>query len=577
MNRIQACILTALGVSHLALAQTALPRIDLQRLALDPSALGSLVVGDGQVLEQGHYRLGLAGQYERAPLVLYANGQSVGDIVANRATGYVLAALGVLPNLELHLQLPVIAFQNGDDLTGYGVSAVAHSGLDTGWAGVRYQLLSSSRSPVDLGVHLAVGVPVGTDSALGNGGLAFDPRVMVSHPFEEFLLSGQVSALFRQKTAVGPNTLGDQVGADLSLAWIGASARHQLGARLAVPLADYSPSVEVLAGARLPISRYVEGFALAGPGFGTLPGTPAFRALVGVALHDPRSAPEPAAPAPAPIDPCAPGQAHTPAQCPDLDDDGDGIRNADDKCPLEKGVAHYHGCPIPDRDHDGVPDDVDRCPDEPWPKERQGCPFHDRDGDGIEDAIDACPDQPGPPETRGCPIKDTDGDGIPDHLDNCPNEPGPASNQGCPVKKKQLVVITSERLQIKDAVYFDTNQASIQARSYPLLNQIATVIKDHPNITLIRIEGHTDNTGAADTNRKLSQARAEAVCRYIAAHGVEAERMQPKGFGPDFPIAPNDTAKGRALNRRVEFNLVNPTPHHIEAIPQEEQDGGKKP
>ena len=68
------------------------------------------------------------------------------------------------------------------------------------------------------------------------------------------------------------------------------------------------------------------------------------------------------------------------------------------------------------------------------------CPDLDDDGDGIPNKLDLCPLEPGIPETHGCPVKDTDGDGVPDHLDNCPNEPGPAWNHGCPVARKQLVV-----------------------------------------------------------------------------------------------------------------------------------------
>jgi OOP family OmpA-OmpF porin len=558
-----------------AFAQTTAnpPQFELERLELDPSALGSLMVGTGQTLEDGSYRIGLAFQYERNPLLLQVNGTNSGAVVANRLTAHLIGAYGVLPHLEIGAQLPIIAYQGGDDLSQYGVTPVSTGGLDTPWVSARYQLLSTWSSPLNLAAQLGVGIPIGTGSALGNGGFAVAPRVMGSYAFGDILASAQVSGLIRKNTELGNGRLGSQVGVDASAVWLGAPYRPELTVRFAAPVEDFPPAVEVLAGGRYPLNNQLELFGFIGPGFGTLPGTPAFRVGLGLATRE-----EPTRPAPPqvvvvvqpPPNPCAPGNAHTPAQCPELDDDGDGIKNSEDKCPLDKGVPEYQGCPIPDRDHDGVPDAEDKCPDEPGPKERQGCPFHDRDKDGIEDSLDACPDEPGPPETRGCPIKDTDGDGVPDHLDNCPTEPGPASNQGCPLKQKQLVVITAERLEIKDSVYFDLGKSTIQKRSWPLLNQVASILQNHPDIPLIRVEGHTDSTGSADFNRTLSQDRAGAVRDYLVSRGVAPERLAAQGYGPDRPIAPNATSKGRALNRRVEFNIVNPTApaERIEAVPE---------
>ena len=211
----------------------------------------------------------------------------------------------------------------------------------------------------------------------------------------------------------------------------------------------------------------------------------------------PPAPPPPKVVAPVPVDPCAPGQVHTPAQCPYLDDDGDGILNKDDACPLEKGI----------------------------------------------------------PELKGCPAKDSDGDGIPDYLDKCPNEPGTAEYQGCPPPKK--AAISATKVEITDKVYFDTGKATIQPRSYDLLNDVATVLAAHPEVKNVRIEGHTDSTGKAAFNRKLSLQRAEAVKAYLAGKGVDASRLSAEGFGPDRPVASNKTKAGREKNRRVEFMIGN--------------------
>jgi outer membrane protein OmpA-like peptidoglycan-associated protein len=136
-------------------------------------------------------------------------------------------------------------------------------------------------------------------------------------------------------------------------------------------------------------------------------------------------------------------------------------------------------------------------------------------------------------------------------------EPGPASNHGCPVKDLQLVALTPKSVdEIKDKVYFATGKATILPRSFHLLDQVAQVIVSHPDITTVSVEGHTDNRGRPERNRTLSQARAQSVLTYLIGKGVAAARLKALGFGPDRPIATNDTVEGRATNRRVEFVIV---------------------
>jgi outer membrane protein OmpA-like peptidoglycan-associated protein len=244
--------------------------------------------------------------------------------------------------------------------------------------------------------------------------------------------------------------------------------------------------------------------------------------------------------------------------CAGKDSDGDGVGDAADKCPREAGPADNQGCPVKDRDGDGIEDAADKCPREAGPAARQGCPVKDTDGDGVVDERDTCPSESGLVELRGCPAKDTDGDSVADHLDNCPKEKGVASNQGCPPQQEQLVAIQKGQLEIKQAVFFDTGKATIQRRSFKLLDQIARVIQQHPEIDKIVIEGHSDTVGNADVNRRLSLARAESVKSYLVKKGVEASRLEAKGYGPDRPIASNKTAKGRAANRRVAFTIITP-------------------
>jgi outer membrane protein OmpA-like peptidoglycan-associated protein len=91
-----------------------------------------------------------------------------------------------------------------------------------------------------------------------------------------------------------------------------------------------------------------------------------------------------------------------------------------------------------------------------------------------------------------------------------------------------------------------------------MLDQLARVIQQQPQLEKIVIEGHSDNVGDADANRRLSLARAQSVKDYLVKKGVEASRLDAKGYGPDRPLMSNKTAYGRAANRRVAFTIVTP-------------------
>jgi outer membrane protein OmpA-like peptidoglycan-associated protein len=215
-----------------------------------------------------------------------------------------------------------------------------------------------------------------------------------------------------------------------------------------------------------------------------------------------------------------------------------------------------------DTDGDGIPDALDKCPNEPEDKDgfqdEDGCPDPDNDQDGIPDASDKCPNDPedidGFEDEDGCPDLDNDRDGIPDASDLCPNEPGPPEGKGCP-KRHTLVSVTQEKIELHQAVFFATGRATIMPQSFPLLNEVADVLKTRSTMQ-VRVEGHTDSRGSRANNMRLSQARADAVKAYLVGRDVEARRMVSVGFGPDQPIETNKTAAGREKNRRVEFMIT---------------------
>ena len=177
----------------------------------------------------------------------------------------------------------------------------------------------------------------------------------------------------------------------------------------------------------------------------------------------------------------------------------------------------------------------------------------DSDGDGIPDSEDACPTQPGPAEFDGCP--DTDGDQVPDNVDKCPNEPGPAENGGCPLGPP-YVVLEGAQIHLRGSVVFDLGQATIHKQSFPLLDEVASLLKSRPDIELLEVDGHTDNRGGREYNQDLSERRARAVVEYLVKRGVQQPRLRSHGFAFDRPIASNDDALGRAKNRRVEFQIL---------------------
>ena len=282
-----------------------------------------------------------------------------------------------------------------------------------------------------------------------------------------------------------------------------------------------------------------------------------------------------------------------------LDTDQDGIPDTADACPKEKGVPSSdpakNGCPLRDKDKDTILDEVDACPDVPGVADpdpaKNGCPLPgdtdgdgiidpqdacvnekgvpsedpkangcpDKDGDGIPDIIDACPDLAGvktsDPKTNGCP-GDTDGDGIRDDQDACPTEPGKAdpdpTRNGCP-----QVFVRGEEIVITEQVQFDTGTAKIKPVSDPLLDNVAKAMKVHPEILEVEVQGHTDTKGSKALNTTLSNNRANAVMKALEKRGIDKNRMTAKGYGPDVPIASNDTDEGRAKNRRVQFKITD--------------------
>jgi len=580
--------------SSVALAQepTRLVSFELERLDLNPGAEGSLVLGTGELMPAGDFRLSAVGHYQHNPLVFSRGGQAL-PIVGSRTTMLLAGAYAPFSRLELGVQLPIVALQTGADLSGEGLARPASLGLATPQLNARVGLLSQlDGSWGDLAVELGVGAPVGSVPGFArDAGPRYAPRLMIGRRFGWFrvaldtrmVLRPAIAAYSDREFARGP--VGNEAQLGLALAMVGRRMRWEVDVRGTVPLVDQPSSAELLLGPRYLVNPSLELFALAGVGGGTAPGTPLFRVLVGAAFGKvipPRLEDESAVN-------CAPALEHTVEECPDLDEDedgvpngidqcddeagtlerqgcprkdsdGDGIEDKLDACPTVVGTASWQGCPMPDGDGDGIEDERDVCPSEPGVEKARGCPLKDRDKDEIEDDVDQCPDLAGPPERQGCPESDLDMDNIPNVEDACAKDPGPSENQGCPSHEVPLVSLMELRTEIKllDKVFFVPGQPRIQERSHDVLNWVAKVILEHPEMPLIVVGAHSDNRGDEFENLRFTKAQAEAVRQYLIQRGVPADRLQAKGYGQERPIASNATSIGREINRRIEFTIVLP-------------------
>jgi OOP family OmpA-OmpF porin len=259
--------------------------------------------------------------------------------------------------------------------------------------------------------------------------------------------------------------------------------------------------------------------------------------------------------------------------CPEPDNDQDGILDIDDECPLvpedHDGDADADGCPEgddADRDGDGILDNVDQCPDDPEDidkfEDEDGCPDPDNDKDGILDVDDMCPNDPEDKDKfrdkDGCPDPDNDQDRILDVDDSCPNDPetynGHEDKDGCP--DRGSVIIEENNIVILEKIYFETDSAEIQKRSYPIIDAVAATLIGNPQIAMIEIQGHADERSSDEYNVRLTRDRAAAVLEALVQRGVDRRRMRSAGYGERCPIDPSHNEPAWEKNRRVEFKIL---------------------
>jgi outer membrane protein OmpA-like peptidoglycan-associated protein len=599
---------TLLGVGIAAAVSLAAPPAlaQAQGFALDrfrPAPPGDRLFGVESPFVAGDLALHarILAEYAHNPLVLRreTGDQDLGPVVSHQLFLHAAGAIALYSRVSINVDIPFAVLQKGNNPSATGVGSFSSpdsAELGDLRVGLRARLFGGYFDPFQLAIGGYLWLPSGNNEAgsfVGDGKVRGMPQLLLGGRTSSLVWSLATGVEIRPSLTYGQVTQGTMLHAGAGAGFlIGEEGHFQVGPEVtfATVLEDMNrrtTNLELLLGAKYRFLSSFEAGAGVGPGLISGVGTPDVRAVVmlaytpemearpkdrdndeifdqsdacpdtrGVASSDPKRH---GCPPPLPLPPK------------DIDADKDGILDAADACPMEAGVASddpkKNGCPPPkDLDKDGILDEADAClevagaaSDDP---KKNGCP-PDKDADGVPDAEDACPDLAGlktaDAATNGCP-GDRDGDAIRDDKDACPDERGkpdedPKKN-GCP----QSVRVVEGEIVILQQVQFDTGRATIKPVSNALLDEVAEVVKQHPEIVKLEVQGHTDDRGDPRFNRKLSQERATAVMVALVGRGVDAGRLTAKGYGSEQPIASNVYDAGRQKNRRVQFKILEKTP-----------------
>lgn len=525
-SRLAALSLLLCGATALAQTDPFARGFDVVPVKPTPLLDSGISLEGGRMLPARSWRAALLFDLNVGVLALKLAQDKLGNLIPFRADAHLLFSYQLLERLELGVDLPITVFQRGAfgrlNELGFPSQDVAAFGLGDLRLVPRIGLLTSQSFPLGLSLIPEVRLPTGDgDSFLGDLGVVLAPRLAAELNVGPVRLIANGGYRLRPVPAqylnlyVG-NEFVSGAGAQLSLPDMGRFRQNKLTGEVVLSTPTEAPFTfsqadslktpfELLVGVR---SRFGNHWGLeldVGRGLGLQSGygREDFRVIFGVRYD-----------------------------------------------------YHYS-----DRDGDRIPDEVDNCPDDPEDydgyQDSDGCPEPDNDADGVLDVDDACPMDPGPKEYDGCP--DRDGDQIPDIVDKCPDEPGIPELEGCPETGPE-VIIESDRLRVRGNILFETAQAIIQPQSFRMLDEVAKVLTQHPELGEVLVEGHTDNRGGREYNMDLSRRRAKAVVDYLVTRGVAKERLKSAGFGFDRPVASNDTPLGRAKNRRTEFRLVSEAP-----------------
>jgi OOP family OmpA-OmpF porin len=536
-------------------------------------------------------------------------------LVDHYFTGVLHFNFGLFNHVVVGAQLPIIIAGGKNITSPYEYNEGASGGLDFQGIGnlvlhAKWRILRMETAPIGLAAILQIGLPTGNESRFaGEPGAAIWPSLALGYrPFRILRLNGEVgyravtgggaqlhfkrrtdplaggSALDAQVTEDGtPIRYNDHLTYGAGLAIRASSAVDIIGEFYGNTIfgSKGSSATEILAGLKIFVQENSYLLIAGACGNACMPldgfNQPEGRAILGF-IFEPsigdadRDGYKDDVDA-CPNDPEDFDDFQDKEGCPDPDNDQDGILDVDDECPLipedHDGDADADGCPEGqegDRDGDGLLDSVDQCPDDPEDfdgfEDTDGCPEPDNDKDGILDKDDLCPNNPedkdGFQDKDGCPEPDNDNDRILDRNDSCPNDPetynGFQDKDGCPDRGK--VLIEENQIVILEKIYFETDSAEIQHRSYPIIDAVAATLIGNPHISLLEIQGHADERATDEYNVRLTRDRAAAVLEALVQRGVDRRRMRSAGYGERCPIDPAHNEPAWEKNRRVEFKIL---------------------
>ena len=500
--------LAVLGIAAASLAARAVRAEPSVSLALSKPAAGdrSLLVAGADARGAGVLRARLGVDYASAPLVVLDSNQQAYDVVSQQLWLEPGVSFALAHRFLLSLDVPLVLLETGEAAPEtLDVPAGSAPALGDVKLGARARLLGDADSAWKLAGGAELWFPTATEPWAGDGAFRAKPAVTTS--IESLRARGalELGVLVRSSERV-PSLLPLRTSTALVFGLATSAALDRGGELFVGP--EVSVALGVADGAKLFDPRSTAGQALLGARYTPHLG-PWFVSLG-----------------------AGPGFGQAPGA-------------ADFRALASFGFSPEAPPPPPDGDDDRVPDEHDACATVP------GSPSEDP-------LMNGCPELP----------TDTDGDAIADFADACPKTPGPANverrRHGCPPEKTTTpppppppqVDLTEEELVLVQQVTFETGTAVLRAESSGILTEVARLLAEHTEIALVEVQGHTDETGTGDFNRRLSENRARSVVEWLVGHGVAPERLVAKGYGKDQPIADNATEAGRAKNRRVVFRIL---------------------
>ena len=482
---------------------------DTQTLHLTAPGVSILGSHRAETLGQLGYAVGVSSQFSRDSLTIARNGETLRQIVRNRVELTTHVAFGAMDWLDVGLDVPTVLYLDGQQPNDAPVEGRGFGDLRI-W--VKAQGLHWRRHYVDLGGVVQVGAPTGdVERYLGAGAVTASAELLLGRAIGPVYVGLTAGYRLVPEAQVLDYTQDDRITVSIAASFKREKERLEFHARLfgsALAFAPFErPEQTNLEGLASVSWRPIGGFTIdGGVGFGIMPGagTPAYRAFLGLGWAAPVAALDLA-----------------------------------DEDPVNEDPAHEDPIaeePV-DTDGDGIVDEADKCPTEP------------EDFDGFDD-------------TDGCPDIDNDEDGIADVDDACINDPetpnGFEDEDGCPDEAMVRLDREAGKIEVLNeaVVHFDWMQSEVPDDYLEVLKQVAWVMKSHPEIELLQVEGHTSWTGNHGFNVALSRHRAAAVTGWLMHFGVEPDRVLAKGFGFTRLRIKARGPDANHMNRRVEFVIL---------------------